>query len=259
MHNDAVLTNHLNRRLALSVVSLLVAGSALAGCSGSDSDDKAETAPSSSGSSGSSSSSGGSSTSPSESASATPYLPVPAGVELTTPGSGLEVGDAAVVAYNPRQGTVGALSIKVTRLERTTFAESFKGWQLNDQIRKSKPYFVRATVTNVGNTDLGGRVVPLYIVDGTNTLIEPTSFKSSFAPCQPGNFAKKFPTGRTQKVCLVYLAPAKGDLVSVSFRPTQEFDPITWTGELQAPQKPGQKGGKKGGQGKGKGKGKGQG
>jgi hypothetical protein len=40
------------------------------------------------------------------------------------------------------------------------------------------------------------------------------------------------------KVCLVFLAPKKGDLTAVSFRPTQEFDPITWTGELQKPKPP---------------------
>ena len=42
-------------------------------------------------------------------------------------------------------------------------------------------------------------------------------------------------TGATAKVCLVYLAPDKGDLTAVSFRPTQEDAPITWTGELKKP------------------------
>ena len=31
---------------------------------------------------------------------------------------------------------------------------------------------------------------------------------------------------------MVYLAPDKGKLTAVSFRPSQEFDPIIWTGEL---------------------------
>ena len=34
-------------------------------------------------------------------------------------------------------------------------------------------------------------------------------------------------------VCLVYLAPERGKLTAVSFRPTQEFDPITWTGKVR--------------------------
>ena len=37
-------------------------------------------------------------------------------------------------------------------------------------------------------------------------------------------------------VCLVFLAPNKGDLTAVSFRPTQDYDPITWTGELEKPE-----------------------
>ena len=40
------------------------------------------------------------------------------------------------------------------------------------------------------------------------------------------------------KVCLVFLAPKKGDLTAVSFRPTQEYDPITWTGDLEKPKPP---------------------
>ena len=48
-------------------------------------------------------------------------------------------------------------------------------------------------------------------------------------------------------MCLVYLAPNKGDLTAASFRPTQTDVPITWTGELKNPKPPkGGKGGKGG-------------
>ena len=108
-----------------------------------------------------------------------------------------------------------------------------------DQAQKnSNPYFVRVTLTNRGDTDLGGKHIPLYIVDGNNTLVEATTFASAFPPCQPGVFPKKFKTGKSMKACLVFLAPKKGELTAVSFRPTQEFDPITWTGELQKPKPP---------------------
>ncbi len=172
------------------------------------------------------------------------------GVELTPEGSELAVGDTASVAYKPRQGLVGVLDITVTRLERTSFKKSFVGWDLDAQTKKSSPYFVRATITNRGTTQLGERPVPLYIVDGKNTLLEATSFASEFTPCQPGSFPKKYGPGKTVKVCMVYLAPDGGDLTAVSFRPTQEFQPITWTGKLKAPRPP-----KKDKPGKGKGKG----
>ena len=44
-----------------------------------------------------------------------------------------------------------------------------------------------------------------------------------------------------------------GDLTAVSFRPTQDFDPITWTGELKKPKKPKPDKGKGGKGGKGAG------
>lgn len=160
------------------------------------------------------------------------------GVELTPQGSQLAVGDEATVAYGPRQGQVAVLDIKVTRLEKTSFKESFDGWDLSAETKKKAPYFVRATVTNRGTADLGGRPVPLYIVDGNNVLIEATSFASTFKPCSPGTFPEKFSPGKKADVCLVYLVPNKGELTAVSFRPAEDFDPIVWTGELKEPKKP---------------------
>ena len=221
------LPHRTTRVLGLAVACAL----ALAGCS-----DPATTAdPGTAAGSTASSSSG--SPSPSESSSpsteATPYLPVRDGVELTAQGSELAVGDKAVVAFEPRQDEVGVLDITVTRLEKTTFQESFSGWQLDATTKKANPYFVHATVENVGGTDLGGRGVPLYIVDGRNTLVEASDFASTFKPCPSKALPKKFENGDRTKVCLVYLSPRNGDLTAVSFRPTEDFDPSTLTGELQ--------------------------
>lgn len=222
MHNDAMRPPA--RLLALTVALTLV----LAGCSeGGETPDEDR------------------SESPTESASAEaePYLPVPEGVELTEQGSTLAVGETATVAFEPRQGVVGALEIKVTSLEKATF-ELFVGWELTNQIRSTSPYFVRATVTNVGDTDLGGRPVPLYIVDGENRLVESSLFTGQFKPCEGAQFPEKFKNGETVKACMVYLAPGKGDLTAASFRPTQEFNPIIWEGKLEPAKGTG---GKKGG------------
>jgi hypothetical protein len=221
LHNGRVL-----RRAVSPWVAVVAAAALLAGCSG---DDKGPDV------GGGSSSSGTSGETGTASASATPTLPVPAGVELSPEGSQLAVGDTATVAYELRQGVVGALDIKVSRLEKTSFKKSFVGWDLDQAQKSSNPYFVRVTLTNRGDTDLGGKHIPLYIVDGNNTLVEATTFASAFPPCQPGVFPKKFKTGHTMRACLVFLSPKKGDLTAVSFRPTQEYDPITWTGELQKP------------------------
>jgi hypothetical protein len=175
-----------------------------------------------------------------------PYLPVPDGVELTAQGSGLEVGDTAVVAYEPRQDVVGALNITVTSLVDADFND-FVGWKLTPETRTTNPYFVKVTVKNVGDTDLGGQGVPLYAVDGNNKLIEASTFQSTFKPCSPESFPKRFKSGDRGKFCLVYLAPDKGELTAVSFRPVEDFDPITWTGELEKPKAGGKKGDGKGG------------
>lgn len=174
---------------------------------------------------------------PTEVPSASPYLPVPAGVELTRPGSQLNVGDHAVVAYEPRQDQVAALDIAVTKLEKTSI-EDFSAWQLSDEQKKSTPYYVRATIQNVGDTDLGGRQIPLYVVNEDNVLLESTPFASSFEPCPSTPFPEKFGPGARTNACLVYLAPNHGELDAVSFRPEETFNPIVWEGDITRYQPP---------------------
>jgi hypothetical protein len=236
-------TRRLSRVLVCGALAV-----ALAGCSG-DSDDPAED----SDASGSSSAGGSASGSGSSSASPSSSIAVPDGVELTEQGASLDVGETATVAYQLRQNAVGVLDITVTRLEKTSFAESFVGWDLSDQTKSTKPYFVRATVLNRGVTDLAGlRLQPLYALDATDTLVESTIFESTFKPCHPNVFPEPFPAGSTVDLCLVYLVPNKGELVSASFRPTETDVPITWSGELQKPEPPkGDKDKKDRGKGKG--------
>lgn len=167
------------------------------------------------------------------------YLPVPDGVELTEPGSDLAVGDSGVIAWQPRQDFVGVLDIKITRLEKTTFAESFEGWDVKvEQNNKVTPYFVRATVTNVGDTNLSQRLVPLYATDTADTLVEPTKFTEEFKPCPGGTLPRGYFTDDTAEVCMVYLIGNGLELGGVTFRPTEDFEAISWSGEIQAIEKP---------------------
>ena len=50
--------------------------------------------------------------------------------------------------------------------------------------------------------------------------------------CPSTPLPAKFTHGKKASVCLVYFAPDHGKLVAISFRPTQDFDAITWTGPL---------------------------
>jgi len=214
------------RRLAPLTVTALLSLGALAGCSGNDDGNQQSNDPSQ--------------TPTSETTeSDEPYLPVPDGVELTEQGSELAVGESAVIAWQPRQNLVGVLDIDVTRLEQTSFAESFQGWDVKaEQKKKVRPYFVRATVTNRGETNLSGRLVPLYAVDSADALVEPTKFTDDFKPCPGGTLPKGFSRDDTAKLCLVYLIAPGQKLTGATFRPTTDFDAITWTGEIQRIEQP---------------------
>ena len=231
MQNDRMLSRSRASRLAGLLGWVMVPALVLSGCSdeGSGTEDPGDAARSGNGSS----------------SEDEPYLPVPDGVELTAQGSELSVGDSATVAYEPRQGEVAALDLKVTKLERATF-KLFVGWKLSKETKQTTPYFVHVSTKNVGDTDLGGKRVPLYGVDGNNKLLESSTFASVFKPCPSESFPKKFTTGDRFKTCLVYLAPDKGELTAASFRPTEEFNPIIWTGEVTAVGSGDEKGDKKG-------------
>ncbi|CAB4706979.1 MAG: hypothetical protein F2667_06505 [Actinobacteria bacterium] len=226
------------RRRAAALSALVLAAVALSACSSSDGPEPA-----------------GETSAPTATPTASPsaYLDVPEGTELTGQGAALGIGDPAVVAWQPKQSLVGVLDITVDRVELTTFKKSFQGWKLDEQAKASTPYFVHATIENVGDTDLSGQQVPLYIVDGTNTLIEASSFVSTFEPCPSKPLPEGFEPGESADVCLVYLAPDAGTLEAVSFRPTEDFNPITWTGDISKVKGPGagDKGGDKDGDGKG--------
>jgi hypothetical protein len=208
-------------RLVPVAAALLLPLGLLAGCGG-DGDDGSDGSPS-----------------PSDtSESSGPYLPVPEGVELTDPGSALDVGESGLIAWQPRQDLVGVLDIKVTQLVETTFADSFEGWDVTAEQQKDvTPYFVHATVTNLGETNLSQRLVPLYAVDSADTLVEPTKFTETFEPCPGGALPRGFFTDEVAEVCMVYLLGGGLELSGVTFRPTDDFDAITWSGEIEVLEK----------------------
>src|SRR4051812_33942572 len=125
----------------------------------------------------------GSATGPTAAPGPTPYLPVPKHVVLTDPGSELGVGETATVAWRPRRGEVGVLDLDVRKLVAADIAD-LKDWRLDPAGRRSSLYFVTVTVANVGDQDLGGQRVPLYVLDDANTLVGSSSFHTEFKPCR---------------------------------------------------------------------------
>ena len=227
MHNDRV--SRLPRTRSLTAPRLatfaVAAGLVLSGCSGGSDEPSAEESPSASNDA-------------TATESPTADVSVPEGVEVTAQGSDLEFGDSAVVAFEPDQqrSTLLGLTVKSARKGRL---EDFKGFILDDPYkRKANYYYVKVSVENVGEGDVGGSPVPLWGVNGENTLLPAVNFTTEFKQCASTPLPKKFEAGDSVDTCLVYLSPDGGSLEAVSFRPDQAFDPIEWTGEIKPAKKP---------------------
>jgi hypothetical protein len=234
VHNDRV-----TRRTGTTLAALVVAGLALSACGGGSDSSSSSSAGSSGSSTPASGGSGTSSAPPSTSAPAqsqSSSASVVDGVKLTAQGSKLKVGDSARVSWQPTQKTTGVIKVSVTKLQKVPIS-TFSDFRLTGTVRRSTPYFVHATVTNLGKSDLSNVPVPLYLLDARNTLLQTSTFQALFPPCPSRPLPATFTRGKKASVCLVYFAPRHGKLVAISFRPSQDFDAITWTGRVQNPQK----------------------
>ena len=221
-------------RRASRAVAALAAALVLAACSGGDGSSGSGSPTGDAAQDGTSAASGGDATPGSD---PSPYLPVPAGVELTDPGSELGFGEQATVAWQPEKKQVGVLNIKVRKVVAADI-RALQNWQLDAAGRGSSLYYVTMTVANVGDQDLSGQRIPLYVLDGANALVESSAFKKEFKPCSSPALPDGFVTGEKVTVCQAYLVPKRGTLVAVSFRPTEKFNPITWVGNVTEPKKP---------------------
>jgi hypothetical protein len=203
-----------SRTIASAAVAV-VAGLALTSCSGGGGKDAGAT--------------------PSASPSPSSTVSLPAGVSLTDQGSKLAFGDPATVLYQQSQKRSTALQLTVKDAAQGSLKD-FSGFILDDPYKKKASYYyVDVTVKDVGEGDVGGAPVPLWGVDGDNTLLPAVDFTTSFPKCESKPLPKSFGPGDTFATCLVYLAPNHGTLTAVSYRPTEAFNPIVWTGSVSKP------------------------
>lgn len=248
----------MSRRSATVVVATAVLGALLAGCAGGAADQPGQdtTAPQTGTASPTAPDTAGTTdpTDPTDPIDPADYLPVPDGVELTEPGTELSFRDGAFAAWQPRQDLVGVVGVTVLKVEQTTVKKSLQGFDLDPAAAASTPYFVSTLVGNGGETDLGGRQLPFYVVDSDGRLVPPTGVDQAFEPCPGSVLPAIFAPGDRARSCLIFLVPSGAELASVMFRPPEGVVPLTWTGKVK---QLGAAGDTKG-RGKGKGKGKGK-
>lgn len=157
-------------------------------------------------------------------------------VSATQPGTALEHGDPATLVWQPASDVVGALELTVEGVQERR-ASVFDGWVADDSLQAARPYFVRVSLTNVGDDDLAGQAVPLYLRDDRGRLGAPWTVGGDFTPCQSGPLPEPFEAGASAEMCLVYLAPDDARIRDMVFEPTEGYDPIVWTGDVTGPPK----------------------
>ena len=159
---------------------------------------------------------------------------VPSGVTLTKAGTALKFGETATVAYeqNPQRSSVLALTVNSVAKGRIG---DLAAYQLDPASKKSTPYYARVQVKNLGTGDLSHAITPIYAVDSTNALVQAVSFNNTFAKCPSTTLPAGFTAGKTANMCLAYLLPPGRTLVEMSYRPLQQYEPITWKGTITQP------------------------
>lgn len=223
-HNERV--RPLNRIPCVLLASVTVGALALAGCSSGDKGDKGDS---------------GSSSSAEASPSPSSTVKVPEDVKLTDQGSKLSFGESGTVIYEPSKARGTVLKLTVQKVQQGSLKD-FTGFILDDAYkRKASYYYATVRVKNVGEGDVGGVPVPLWGVNDANVLLPAVNFTTSFKKCPSRPLPRSFGPGDAVGTCLVYLAPNHGKLESVTYRPSQEFNPITWTGTIQKPAPPAKK------------------
>lgn len=156
---------------------------------------------------------------------------LPDGVEITPEGAQLAFGESATVAHEVKNAE-GVLGLTVESAKQGSLSD-FSGFNLDDPYRKNAHYYyVRVAVENQGEEPFGGIDVPLWGISGENTLLPIVKFTSAFKKCPTEPLPKKLKPGAEFETCLVYLSPDKGELDGVSYRPTEDYVPIEWRGEV---------------------------
>lgn len=168
-------------------------------------------------------------TSTTTTASADPaaYLEVPDGVELTEAGTVLALGETATVAWEPAIGTVAVADVTLTALQPAPIA-AFDGWLVGGTGLQAAPYFLQLTIANVGEVDLGGQSLPLYLERQDDRLVPAARFGAEFPACASTPLPQPFDEDASVTTCQVYLSEGGQEVESLAFLPKEGVEPVRW-------------------------------
>lgn len=182
-------------RLVLGTFGLALAGSfALSGCQ----DNSASPGPSSS----------AKPSAPASSApAAAPSSPAadPGSGQGTPPGSLLQVGQTATVAFTSGSSK-GSLAITVTAIQKGAPSD-LSSLGLGDKVKGMIPYYIRYTLKNAGTTDLSftsATEMKGLLPDGSEA--QDVDIMGTFAKCPNNSAPSGFTAGRTYTTCRLSLA-----------------------------------------------------
>ncbi len=158
---------------------------------------------------------------------ATSPVPAPEGVELTDPGSTVEVGEAAVASYVIGQQRASVVEVTVSKVKRGS-GRDFVGYQLDKTTAASTPWYVEAQMKALATKGEGPATLPVFGFDSTDTFFPAAEVPSSFEPCPPPD-TEPLREGDRVRGCLVFFVPPKARFEAVQLRAQDGVDPISWS------------------------------
>ncbi len=154
--------------------------------------------------------------------------PAPGSAAATTaPGATLALGESGTVAWQVDGATTGVVDLVVSQVQRKGPAV-LAGWVPADQVADATPYFVRASVTNAGDTGLGGAALPLYLRGSGGVLTPAATFGSTYPRCPSTPLPDPFAPGEQAAICLVYTLEPGVEPDAMTFQPTDTEPGVAW-------------------------------
>lgn len=152
---------------------------------------------------------------------------VPEGVTLTEPDTALDVGASGTVVIDLGGGAASATTVEVSEVIKGRMRD-FRFFSLDEQTKKSTPYYVQAAVTNEGPAGLGGVSLPLLAHTDADTLYPASELVGEFEKCPDPTIPENFLPGESADVCLIFLVPEGEGLETIDLQPGEPADAVRW-------------------------------